>query len=177
MAYERILVIGSPGSGKTTFSLRLGEALAIPVVHLDRLNRYGNWQTRTKDDFEALLREALASDRFIVDGNYARTLPMRLERCDTVVFLDYPTVVSLFGVLSRIIRNHGKTRPDMGGNCPERFDAEFICYTLSFNRKNRRLIKEMLNKPPDKRIFMPKSRRQAERVFSEITNASRTPSA
>jgi hypothetical protein len=65
----------------------------------------------------------------------------------------------------------------MGGNCPERFDAEFICYTLSFNRKNRRLIKEMLNKSPDKRIFMPKSRRQAERVFSEITNASRTPSA
>lgn len=145
MAYERILVIGSPGSGKTTFSLRLGEALA--------------------------------SDRFIVDGNYARTLPMRPERCDTVVFLDYPTVVSLFGVLSRIIRNHGKPRPDMGGNCPERFDAEFICYTLSFNRKNRRLIKEMLNKSPDKRIFMPKSRRQSERVFSEITNASRTPSA
>ena len=177
MAYERILVIGSPGSGKTTFSLRLGEALAIPVVHLDRLNWYGNWQTRTKDDFEALLREALASDRFIVDGNYALTLPMRLERCDTVVFLYYPTVVSLFGVLSRIIRNHGKSRPDMGGNCPERFDAEFIRYTLSFNRKNRRLIKEMLNKSPNKRIFMPKSRRQAERVFSEITNASRTPSA
>lgn len=177
MAYERILVIGSPGSGKTTFSLRLGEALAIPVVHLDRLNWYGNWQTRTKDDFEALLREALASDRFIVDGNYARTLPMRLERCDTVVFLDYPTVVSLFGVLRRIIRNHGKSRPDMGGNCPERFDAEFIRYTFSFNRKNRGLIKELLNKSPGKHIFMPKSRRQTDRVFSEITNASRTPSA
>lgn len=177
MAYEKILVIGSPGSGKTTFSLRLGEALAIPVVHLDRLNWYGNWQTRTKDDFEALLREALASDRFIVDGNYAHTLPMRLERCDTVVFLDYPTVVSLFGVLRRIIRNHGKSRPDMGGNCPERFDAEFIRYTLSFNRKKRRLIKEMLNKSPGKHIFMPKSRRQTDRVFSDITNAFRTPSA
>ena len=99
MAYERILVIGSPGSGKTTFSLRLGEALAIPVVHLDRLNWYGNWQTRTKDDFEALLREALASDRFIVDGNYARTLPMRLERCDTVVFIDYPPL-SVFSACS-----------------------------------------------------------------------------
>lgn len=177
MAYERILVIGSPGSGKTTFSLRLGEALAISVVHLDRLNWYGNWQTRSKDEFEVLLREALASDRFIVDGNYARTLPMRLERCDTVVFLDYPTVVSLFGVLRRIIRNHGKSRPDMGGNCPERFDAEFIRYTLSFNRKNRGLIKELLNKSPGKHIFMPKSRRQTDRVFSDITNASRTPSA
>ena len=86
MAYERILVIGSPGSGKTTFSLELSKILGVGVTHLDRLFWRDNWVNVSNDEFDSQLSAVLESDSWIIDGNYSRTLDMRLERCDTVFF-------------------------------------------------------------------------------------------
>ena len=106
---ERILVIGSPGAGKSTFSRRLREETGLPLYYLDMLWHRPDRTTVEMEVFDRELGKILEKDRWIIDGNYIRTLEMRLKACDTVFFLDYPLEVCLEGVRSRI----GKPREDM----------------------------------------------------------------
>ena len=121
---ERILIIGNAGSGKTTFAKQLASKLNLPVIHLDNIYWHGNWEHLTRDAFDAALQEQLNKPRWIIDGNFNRTIPHRLQYCDTVIFFDLPTIICLWGITRRIFANYGKTREDMGGNCREFFDAQ-----------------------------------------------------
>lgn len=80
-----------------------------------------------------------------MDGDYQRTLPLRLTCCDTLVFLDYPTWLFLAGVFVRLIKYFGKNRVDMALGCRERFNWQFIKYVFSFRRKIRPRILEMID--------------------------------
>lgn len=165
---RRILVIGSPGAGKTTFSLALAERLSLPVVHLDRLFWRDGWQNVSREEFDRQLADAMAGPAWIIDGNYSRTLPVRLAAADTVILLDYPTVTCLCGVLTRVRRNRGKSRPDMGGNCPERLDPEFLRYVRRFRREQRPKLQSLLAEVPDKHVHVFKSRRAAEKFLQTL---------
>lgn len=81
--------------------------------------------------------EITGKDKWIIDGNYQRTLKLRLKRSDAVIYLDYNMIFCLFNVIKRFFLNIGKVREDMGGNCVEKIDFEFISFILTFNRKNR----------------------------------------
>lgn len=109
---RRVLVLGCPGAGKSTLARSLGEALSLPVVHLDKLWWKSGWINRTEGEFDALLDAVLLGEEWVIDGNYLRTLPRRLERCDAVVLLDYPRRVCLFRALRRILTWRGRTRPE-----------------------------------------------------------------
>ena len=85
---RRVLVIGCPGAGKSTLTRALAETLGLPAVYLDRLWWKSGWINRTRAEFDARLDAALAGAAWVMDGNYLRTLPRRLERCDAVLFLD-----------------------------------------------------------------------------------------
>lgn len=134
---ERILIIGCSGSGKTTLSRALGEKMDLPVVHLDQLWWTGDWENVTREEFDARLQEALEKPKWIIDGNYSRTIPMRLPKCDTIIYLDFNRWECLLGMFQRVTRFHGRKRPDMGGNCRERFDPEFARWIWNFNKQNR----------------------------------------
>ena len=105
MSAKRILLIGPGGAGKSTLARRLGEQTGLPVVHLDKLYWTGEWQHLDKDAFDRALEAELAKPEWILDGNFTRTLPCRLEACDLVLYLDYPTRVCLWGILRRILRD------------------------------------------------------------------------
>ena len=96
---KRILVIGCPGSGKSTFSGALQEKTGLPLIHLDRLYWNADRTTVEKEVFRRRLRDALEGETWIIDGDYASTMELRLQRCDTVFFLDYPADVCLNGGL------------------------------------------------------------------------------
>ena len=134
---ERIMIIGCPGSGKTTLALALKEKLGLPLVHLDQLWWTGNWENVTREEFDSRLATAVNLDQWIIDGNFSRTIEMRLQRCDTIIYLDFDRWACLWGVICRVLRNYGKHRPDMGGNCPERFDTEFLKWIWNYNKENR----------------------------------------
>lgn len=159
---ERVLIIGCPGAGKSTFALQLAEKTGLPLVHLDRLYWHGNWEHREREEFDALLQAELEKSQWIIDGNFNRTIPHRLQYCDRVFFLDIPTLTCLWGVTKRVFQNHGKTRPDMGGNCPERFDIhkpELYRAVWNFRRDHRKHYLQLLQES-GKEITVFRSRRQ-----------------
>lgn len=158
---KKIIIMGGNGSGKTTFARELSAKLGLPLVHLDKLYWQDNWQARPKNEFDTLLLNELKKEEWILDGNMNRTIPMRLNYCDTVFYFDFSTVRCLLGVTSRVIKNYGKTRPDMGGNCPERFDFDFYRNILLFNHKHRKNYYKMLNNCTDKDVIIFKNRKQA----------------
>lgn len=142
---RRVLVLGCPGAGKSTLARSLGEALSLPVVHLDKLWWKSGWVNRTEGEFDALLDAVLLGEEWVIDGNYLRTLPRRLERCDAVVLLDYPRRGCLLRALRRILTWRGRTRPDMAADCPERLDGEFVRWIWEFHRTQRPQVLELLD--------------------------------
>jgi adenylate kinase family enzyme len=123
---KKIIVIGSGGAGKSTFSKQLGNALNIQVIHLDALYWKPNWVKTPRDEWTEIVRNLLERDSWIMDGNFGGTREMRMKACDTVIFLDIPSRVCLYRVLKRFFLNRGKTRPDMADCCNEKIDMEFI---------------------------------------------------
>ena len=99
--YKRILLIGCPGSGKSTLAKRIGKETNLPVVHLDTIYWLPHWERRPREEFESLLIEELKKDRWIIDGNYNRTLDLRISYCDLIVYLDIPRRVCLWSVIKR----------------------------------------------------------------------------
>ena len=164
---KKILVIGGNGSGKSIFSQKLGEKTGLPVVHLDKIWWRGHWEYISREEFDEKLGAELQKDEWIIDGNFERTLESRLQFCDTVFYFDFSTIQCLFGITERILNNYGKTRADMGENCPERFDFEFYKAILRFNKKNRPKTKALLEKyKPNVIVF--KNRKQAEEFLKNV---------
>ena len=141
---HRVLVIGPCGAGKSTLSVGLGEKLVLPVHHMDQLNWQRGWVESSKDEIREKLTGIIATDRWLIDGNYGGTLGERLERADTVVYLDYPLRLCVWRLVRRIFQYHGRTRPDMTEGCPERFDLEFLIYVLRWNAGPRVRTEQIL---------------------------------
>jgi adenylate kinase family enzyme len=129
---QRVLVIGSPGAGKSTLAHALAARTGLPLHNLDRMHWLPGWVERDRSEGLTELRGVLAQERWIIDGNYGSSLPERLIRADTVVWLDYPTHLCLARVFKRWWRYRGRTRPDMTEGCPENLNLEFLHYVLVF---------------------------------------------
>lgn len=165
---ERILIIGCSGSGKSTLARALGEKLGLPVVHLDRLFWHSGWTESSKEEIDEKIAAEIEKERWIIDGNYTRTLPMRLERCDTVIYLDFSRGACLAGLFKRILTTYGKVRPDMAEGCPERFDWEFLCWVWNFRKTVRPKIEAQLEKMPEVQVFRLKNRKAVWRFLAQL---------
>ena len=165
---ERILIIGCPGSGKTRLAKQLGDKTKLPVVHLDRLWWTGQWENVSREEFDARLEEVLEGEKWIIDGNFSRTMPLRLKHCDTIIYLDYNRFQCLAGMVQRVVANYGKSRPDMGGNCPERFDPEFIKFIWDFNKNNRSMNYTWIAQARHANAVVLKNRRQTKQFLAQL---------
>ena len=165
---DRIVILGCGGSGKSTLARAMGEKTGLPVVHLDRIFWKGNWEHISREAFVQQLEEVLKQEKWILDGNYSATIELRLSRCDGVIYLDFSRWRCLLGVLKRILQNYGRTRPDMGPNCPERFDWEFLCWVWNFNRDNRKNLYAMLEKVNHAQVIILKNRRQVRAFLNSL---------
>ncbi|MFT3952396.1 MAG: topology modulation protein [Oscillospiraceae bacterium] len=165
---KRILVIGANASGKTTFSRRLAQAMNLPLVHLDKLFWRDNWSHASDAEFDELLLKELVKPAWIIDGNISRTLPLRLTYCDAVIWFDFYRARCLWGAVRRVIRHYGKSRADMGGHCPERFDFAFLKTILFSHGKNRARFRRLLRGADGVRVIRVRTRRDAERVLGGV---------
>ena len=157
---NKVLIIGCPGSGKSTFARALHEVTNLPLVYLDMLFWNADRTSVSREVFDERLEKAMQGERWIIDGNYSRTMERRFAACDTIIFLDYPTEVCIESVRAR----RGKARPDMPWI--EREDdpdyGEFLDFVRNFKIDRRPQIMALLEKYADKTIVMLTSRQQAE---------------
>lgn len=165
---RRILVIGCPGSGKSRLSEILGEKLGLPVVHLDQLWWKPGWQNVSVEEFDEQLDTVLEREKWIIDGNFSRTMPLRLRYCDTIIYLDYSRWECLLGMTQRVLDSYGKVRPDMAEGCPERFDWEFVKYIWNFNRDNRVRNSTWIAQAKHAKAIVLKNRKEARAFLESI---------
>ena len=154
---KKIIVIGCPGSGKTTFAERLRDKTGIPLFYLDAIWHKPDRTHISRENFDARLSEILALDSWIIDGNYSRTIERRIAACDTVFLFDLPTQVCLDGAISRL----GKGRYDMPWIDTE-LDPNLKREIEEFPIKNLPFIYELLKKQSDQNIVVFKSRQQSD---------------
>ncbi|MBQ8409823.1 MAG: AAA family ATPase [Clostridia bacterium] len=154
---EKIIVIGCPGSGKSTFARSLSKLTDLPLFHLDMMYWRRDRTTVPKEEFREKLRDVIAEDAWIIDGNYGSTMEIRMAACDTVFFLDYPTEICLDGLNQR----RGKPREDMPWVEYE-IDEEFVCFVKDYNTHSRPAVLALLEKYADKRIVIFHDRQEAE---------------
>jgi adenylate kinase family enzyme len=168
---QRVLIIGPCGAGKSTLAFALGERLSLPVCHMDKLNWKPGWIEGGKDEIRRKLADIVAADRWLIDGNYGGTRGERLERADTVVYLDFPITLCVARLLRRIWTYRGRSRPDMTEDCPERFDFEFLIYLIRWNSGPRPRTEAKL-KGHDDKVIRLKSPAALQRWMATIGNSA-----
>lgn len=154
---KKVIVIGCPGSGKSTVSRALHNKTGIPLYHLDMMYWNADKTTVEKSVFLERLSVALEKDDWIIDGNYGSTMELRMAACDTVIFLDYPLDVCLDGIRER----RGKPRSDMPWIETEE-DSEFIEFIKNYNEEQKPKVLDLLEKYSDRNIIILESREQAD---------------
>lgn len=169
---QRIIIIGCGGAGKSTLARQLGEKTGLPVVHLDQIWwSPGNWQHMDREEFDARLMAEMEKPRWILDGNFNRTLEARLQKCDTVIYLDYPRLVCLKNWLGRVIQNWGHARIDMAEGCAEWFDPEMAKWIWNFNKKNRAHYHALLSTLDGKQVYILHSRREVRAFLAKVADS------
>ena len=134
---QRIMIIGSPGSGKTTLARQLGALMGIEVIHLDRYFWQPGWVEPPRDEWITKQDRLVQRPQWIMDGNYSATQDIRLAVADTIIFLDTPRWLCLWRALKRRVHYHGRSRPDLPPDCPEALDWTFLRYTWSYPSERR----------------------------------------
>lgn len=161
---RRMIVIGCPGAGKSTFARKLRDKTGLPLYYLDMIWHLPDRNTVTRDEFDAKLMEILRSDSWIIDGNYGRTLEMRLRYCDTVFLLDYQLEVCLAGAKERI----GRKREDIPW-VEEKLDEGFRQWIIDFPKTKLPQIYELLGQyGKGKEIHIFRSREDADKYLEGI---------
>ena len=160
---KRILVLGCPGSGKSTFARLLHERTGLPLTYLDNVWWRADGSHISRDAFDRALGELLQGERWIMDGDYSRTYEVRIRACDTVIFLDYPEEVCMAGVVARV----GQERPDMPWT-ESTLDPELVALVQNYARDNRPAIYALLEKYPEKQAIIFTSREEAARWLEQI---------
>ena len=167
-AIRKIIVIGCPGSGKSSFARRLRDLSGLPLYYLDMLFHRPDRTTVGREEFDRALLQILARDRWIIDGNYQRTLPLRFEAAERIFFFDLPLEDCLNGAARRV----GTKREDMPW-IEEVFDEDFRQYILDFPRDQLPQIRALIEKYRQSReIVTFRSHGEAEAYLNTIPCAS-----
>lgn len=170
---KRIMILGFSGCGKSTLARRLGEILSIEPTYMDALHWLPDWVESTAEHKTELLAPILERERWIIDGSYKKILyKERLEKADTIIFLDFNRFLCLYRVIKRRIMYNGKTRPDMGEGCKEKIDLEFIKWVIWDGRKKRkrfyRELEQIRNTDKNKQIYIFRQPKKLETFLKEI---------
>ena len=155
---KKVIVIGCPGSGKTTFAEKLNKLTGLPLYYLDAIWHKPDKTHIPREEFDRRISEVFATPVWIIDGNYNRTIETRLQQCDTVFLFDLPAEVCIQGATDRL----GKGRYDLPW-IEKELDPEFEMFIRDFSKTSLPKIYELLEKYKNKvQVIIFKSREEAD---------------
>ncbi|MBQ8392260.1 MAG: adenylate kinase [Clostridia bacterium] len=161
---KKVIVIGCPGSGKTTFAEKLRDKIGLPLFYLDAIWHKPDRTHISREEYDTRLGEILSLDSWIIEGNYSRTIESRISACDTVFLFDLPVEVCLDGAISRL----GKGRYDMPWIDTE-LDPNLKREIELFGSKNLPTIYSIIGKYKEgKRVIIFKSRKEADELLTQL---------
>ncbi len=159
---QKVIVIGCPGSGKTTFAEKLNRITGLPLYHLDAIWHKPDKTHIPREEFDERISEIFATEEWIIDGNYNRTIEMRLKECDTVFLFDLPVEVCLQGATERL----GKGRYDLPW-LEKELDPEFEEFIKDFSKTSLPRIYELIDKyKTEKQVIIFRSRQRADEYLA-----------
>lgn len=164
---SKISIIGGSGSGKSTLANILSNKLNIPAIHLDAINYKDNWVEIEKKERDKIIEEKAEQDKWIIDGNYNKTLKTRLDNADLIIWLDYSTIAQIKGVLKRYVQNRNKEKEEIPG-CKERFNIKFYKYVITYNKKKRPEIIKMLKEIPNEKMIIFRKQKDLNKWLENI---------
>ncbi len=146
------MIVGGPGSGKSTMAVKLGEITGLPVFHVDQIIHKPGWIWC--DDAESLeMANAVeAKTRWIFEGVLSASYANRCSRADTVIWLDLPVTTRLARIVNRWRRYRGQNRPDLPKNCPEKLPPDFLTYVISSRNSAREEIAQAIADAPHLKV-------------------------
>lgn len=167
--YNRISIVGGSGSGKSTLASILSKQLNLPVTHLDAINFNPNWEEIDKNKRDNIILEKSLEDKWIIDGNYNKTMKNRFDKADLIIWLDYSTLTQLKGIFKRYFKHLNKEKKEIPG-CKERLNFQFVKYVATYNKKKRHIIEDNLKDIPSSKIITFKKQKDLNRWLTEFTN-------
>ena len=165
---KRVVVIGSGGAGKSTFSRQLGEITGLPVIHLDRLFWQPGWVQTSKEEWAEIVSREIQRPAWIMDGNFGGTREMRMHAADTIIMLDLSRWICVYRILKRTLLYKPGGRPDMADGCHEKLDPEFILWVWNYRKRSRKNAMTEMEKLVDKDIIILKTRREVEQFLRRL---------
>lgn len=158
---KRIMIIGSPGSGKSTFSRKLSDITGLPLIHLDKEFWNSGWIETPKDEWIKKQKSLVSGDQWIIEGNYGGTIGIRVEKADTIICFQLSRVICLFRYFKRVITNLNKVRPYMPDGCNEKIDFDFMKYIWNFPEISGKINNNIIENNRDKQLIIFKKRKDA----------------
>lgn len=148
MIYQRFMIFGIPGSGKSTVAVQLAKRLRIPVYHLDRYFFVKNWVERDAEDFLKIQKELVAKDQWIIDGNAIRSFEIRYARADVVIYFRFNRLLCIWRVIKRLFDKDGEIS-DRADGCSETLHWRLIRYLWGFDQRVSDLLEDLKSRYPN----------------------------
>lgn len=168
---KKILIIGIPGSGKSTFANTLGKRLNREVIHLDKLYRKSGWiVAHTKDEWLNLIKNLVSQEQWIMDGNYTNTLDIRLAAADTIVFLNYNKITCLYRAWLRCHKPDPLLGIDKAEGDRNRLSWDLVKKIITYPRKE---VLQKIEEMNERKVFIAKNDREAANIMGELTGVIR----
>lgn len=164
---RKITVCGCGGSGKSAVARRLGDSLDLPVTHLDTVYYDAQWNPLSHDEFAAVQRRLVTEDRWILDGNYARTMSIRLASADVVIFLDIHPLICLWGVLQRRRQHRGSD--ELARHLRGNLNWGFVKYILGYRTTMRPKVRKLLHEHAAGDVVVLTNRRAARHYVETLS--------
>jgi len=163
---RRIAIVGAGGAGKTVLANQLGALLGLPVTHLDALRYDPDWNTAPEAEFVAAQRAVVAQPAWIIDGNSTASMPVRFAAADTIIFLDLPPLVCLWGITRRRLRYRGGRHPD---GVHDHITVAFLRYVMAFRRRHAPRVRACIAEHGAHAVLIEvTSRRQANQLITRL---------